>query len=101
VKPVPYPKKFSYSAVDRVSTHHRPFSAHLVLSLDVSPLTNARCVGRTLTDKGLITFVSVGKMHVSKHHDEKHREDLGLPKPLRFVPKELVPYLKYHVEEVF
>lgn len=54
-----------------------------------------------LFDKGLITFDSLGRMHVSKRLDGKHREALGLPIPLRFVPKELVPYLKYHEKEVF
>ncbi|AZF32259.1 putative type II restriction endonuclease [Pseudomonas sp. R4-35-07] len=54
-----------------------------------------------LFDKGLITFDSLGQMQISKRLDDKHRQTLGLPKPLRFVPKELVPYLEYHEKEVF
>jgi hypothetical protein len=54
-----------------------------------------------LFDKGLITFDSKGKMLVSKLLDERHRRALGLPQPLRFVPKEMEAYLKYHEEEVF
>jgi hypothetical protein len=54
-----------------------------------------------LFDKGLITFDSSGQMQISKRLDARHRQALGLPKPLRFVPKELVPYLKYHEKEVF
>ncbi|MBX8513213.1 HNH endonuclease [Pseudomonas cichorii] len=54
-----------------------------------------------LFDKGLITFDSKGRMQVSKRIDERHRMALGLPQPLRFVPKELVAYMKYHEETVF
>lgn len=54
-----------------------------------------------LFDKGLITFNSNGNMQVSKRLDERHRQALDLPQPLRFVPKKLVAYLKYHEENVF
>ncbi|WP_285412589.1 HNH endonuclease signature motif containing protein [Pseudomonas sp. lyk4-40-TSB-59a] len=54
-----------------------------------------------LFDKGLITFDSKGEMHVSRRVDARHRLALGLPMPLRFVPKGLVPYLNYHKSEVF
>lgn len=54
-----------------------------------------------LFDKGLITFDKTGQMHISKRVDAKHRRALGLPKPLRFVPKELVAYLKFHQDVVF
>ncbi|MPQ84129.1 HNH endonuclease [Pseudomonas sp. MAFF 730085] len=54
-----------------------------------------------LFDKGLIAFDSAGQMQISKRLDQRHRQALGLPKPLRFVPKELVAYLKYHEKEVF
>ncbi|MBF6028449.1 HNH endonuclease [Pseudomonas sp. P115] len=54
-----------------------------------------------LFDKGLITFDSMGQMQISKRIDQRHRKALGLPQPLRFVPKELVVYLKYHEGKVF
>lgn len=54
-----------------------------------------------LFDKGLITFDGSGQMHISSHITDEHREMLGLPKPLRFVPKELGTYLAYHREDVF
>jgi hypothetical protein len=54
-----------------------------------------------LFDKGLITFDKTGQMQISKRVDAKHRRALGLPKPLRFVPKELVAYLKFHQDVVF
>lgn len=54
-----------------------------------------------LFDKGLITFNSLGQMQISRRLDDRHRQALGLPKSLRFVPKELVAYLKYHEKEVF
>ncbi|CAJ8708813.1 HNH nuclease [Burkholderia pseudomallei] len=54
-----------------------------------------------LFDKGLITFDDDGQMQISPRLDAKHREALGLPKPLRFAPKELAAYLKYHRDNVF
>ncbi|MDH4567935.1 HNH endonuclease [Pseudomonas sp. BN414] len=54
-----------------------------------------------LFDKGLITFEDSGKMQISERLNAKHRKALGLPRPLRFVPKELAPYLKYHRDNVF
>lgn len=54
-----------------------------------------------LFDKGLITFESTGQMKISKKLNAKHRDSLGLPKPLRFVPKELSNYLSYHRENIF
>lgn len=54
-----------------------------------------------LFDKGLITFDVRGQMHISARLDEKHREGLGLPKPLRFVPEGLAGYLKYHQDNIF
>lgn len=54
-----------------------------------------------LFDKGLITFGSSGEMQISKRLDDVHREALGLPRPLRFVPTELVAYLEYHEANVF
>jgi hypothetical protein len=54
-----------------------------------------------LFDKGLITFDDSGQMQISPRLEAKHREALGLPKPLRFAPKELAAYLTYHRDNVF
>lgn len=54
-----------------------------------------------LFDKGLITFDKKGEMLISKRLDDRHRRALELPKQLRFVPRELVPYLKYHEQMIF
>lgn len=54
-----------------------------------------------LFDKGLITFDDSGQMQISPRLDAKHRVALNLPKPLRFAPKELATYLKYHRDNVF
>ncbi len=54
-----------------------------------------------LFDRGLITFDDCGQMQVSTRLDPANRQALGLPSPLRFLPKELVSYLKYHRLHVF
>lgn len=54
-----------------------------------------------LFDKGLITFKDNGEMLISSRLEAKHHKDLGLPQALRFVPKELTPYLKHHRENEF
>lgn len=54
-----------------------------------------------LFDKGLITFDDNGNMHLSPRLDGRHREVLGLPQPLRFVPKGVEVYLRYHRDNVF
>lgn len=54
-----------------------------------------------LFDKGLITFDDSGQMQISPRLESKHREALGLPKSLRFVPPELAAYLTYHRDMIF
>jgi hypothetical protein len=54
-----------------------------------------------LFDKGLITFEDSGQMQISPRLDSRHREAMGLPKPLRFASEKLAAYLKYHRENVF
>ncbi|MGE5471199.1 MAG: HNH endonuclease [Bacteroidota bacterium] len=54
-----------------------------------------------LFDKGLITFDEDGNMHLSPRLDSRHREVLRLPQPLRFVPKGVDIYLRYHRDNVF
>ena len=54
-----------------------------------------------LFDKGLITFGDDGAMQISSRVSRHHREALGLPQPLRFVPEGVDVYLKYHRENVF
>ncbi|MBW3510590.1 HNH endonuclease [Janthinobacterium sp. NKUCC06_STL] len=54
-----------------------------------------------LFDIGLISFGNDGQMMISPRLHERHRTELGLPMPLRFLPKEVTPYLEYHREKVF
>lgn len=54
-----------------------------------------------LFDRGLITFDEYGQMQISARLDAVHRQALGLPRPLRFLPKEMLDYLRYHQQHVF
>lgn len=51
--------------------------------------------------RGLISFDQKGDMLVSRWLDAGHRQALGLPQPLRFMPGELAQYLGYHEQYVF
>ncbi|WEY40081.1 HNH endonuclease [Paraburkholderia sp. SUR17] len=76
-----------------VSTHKQRLDSNngLLLSANLD----------ALFDKGLITFDDAGRMQMSPRLGAKHRAALDLPRSLRFVPKELAPYLKFHREKVF
>jgi HNH endonuclease len=54
-----------------------------------------------LFDIGLISFADNGAMLLSPWLSDKHRAELGLPRPLRKAPKQLAPFLKYHRDNVF
>lgn len=54
-----------------------------------------------LFDIGLISFGNDGKMMISPRLNKRHRTELGLPMPLRFLPEAVTPYLEYHRNHVF
>lgn len=54
-----------------------------------------------LFDKGLISFEDNGRMLLSKRLSKAHRDELGLPRSLRFAPESLARYLQFHREHCF
>lgn len=74
------------NAIERLDSHNG-----LLLSANLD----------ALFDKGLISFEDSGQMLISPQLSAAHLSVLGLPKPLRLVHPEAIPYLDHHRRFVF